>query len=148
MQVNIDTLQVRIERLKNLVAESPSHIEATEKIEDILKTAPQMIENAENALRSGELLQDIKISPADKKVAADIHKFVMKKKKKGRGVGTIPNSPHMMKYKGFYDFALFLILPAPSGMARSRLHELYQDLMINLYFCRVGPKVVKNRSFF
>jgi len=74
---------------------------------------------------------DIKISSADKKIAADIHKFVMKKKKKGKGVETIIRSPHMMKYmqkfkhlmdtcseaemdyltakyEGFYDFALFL----------------------------------------
>lgn len=78
-----------------------------------------------------EPLPDIKISPADKKIAADIHKFVMKKKKKGKGVETIISSPHMMKYmqkfkhlmdtcseaemdyltakyEGFYDFALFL----------------------------------------
>ena len=74
---------------------------------------------------------DIKISSADKKIAADIHKFVIKKKKKGKGVETIISSPHMMKYmqkfkhlmdtcseaqmdyltakyEGFYDFALFL----------------------------------------
>ncbi len=80
---------------------------------------------------SSEPLPDIKLSPADKKIAADIHKFVMKKKKKGKGVETIISSPHMMKYmekfkhlmdtcseaemdyltakyEGFYDFALFL----------------------------------------
>jgi len=74
---------------------------------------------------------DIKISSADKKIAADIHKFVMKEKKKGKGVENIIRSPHMMKYmqkfkhlmdtcsesqmdyltakyEGFYDFALFL----------------------------------------
>jgi hypothetical protein len=78
-----------------------------------------------------EPLPDIKISPADKKIAAEIHKFVMKKKKKGKGVETILSSPHMMKYmekfkhlmdtcseaemdyltakyEGFYGFALFL----------------------------------------
>lgn len=78
-----------------------------------------------------EPLPDIKISPADKKIAAEIHKFVMKKKKKGKGVEAIISSPYMMKYmqkfkhlmdtcseaemdyltakyEGFYDFALFL----------------------------------------
>ncbi len=78
-----------------------------------------------------EPLPDIEISPADKKIAAEIHKFVMKKKKKGKGVEAIISSPYMMKYmqkfkhlmdtcseaemdyltakyEGFYDFALFL----------------------------------------
>jgi len=78
-----------------------------------------------------EPLPDIEISPADNKIAAEIHEFVMKKKKEGKGVEAIISSPYMMKYmqkfkhlmdtcseaemdyltakyEGFYDFAQFL----------------------------------------
>ncbi len=77
------------------------------------------------------MIPDIKISSGKKKLATDIHKFVMKTKKKGQDVATIVTSPHMMKYmnkfkrimdtcspdemnyltakyEGFYDFAFLL----------------------------------------
>lgn len=76
-------------------------------------------------------LSEIKVSPEKKKAAEEIHKVVMKRKKKGKDVETIIRSPHMLKYmekfrylmdscteaemnylvdkyEGFYDFALLL----------------------------------------
>lgn len=54
MQVNVKTLQMRIDRLKHLIADCPSAIDAPEEIRHILETAPQMLKSAENALRSGD----------------------------------------------------------------------------------------------
>ena len=54
MQVNVETLQMRIDRLKNLIAECPSDIDAPEEIRHILKTAPQMLNDAESALQSSD----------------------------------------------------------------------------------------------
>jgi hypothetical protein len=76
-------------------------------------------------------LAEIKVDPEKKKAAEEIHKTVMKRKKKGKGVETIIRSPHMSKYmekfkylmgscseaemdylaatyEGFYEFALLL----------------------------------------
>jgi uncharacterized protein YfkK (UPF0435 family) len=77
------------------------------------------------------VFENIKVSAGKKKIAADIHKFVMKKKKKGRPVESIIGSAQMLKYmekfkrlmetcsseemdwltakyEGCYDFALLL----------------------------------------
>lgn len=54
MQVNVETLQMRIDRLKNLIAECPSDIDVPEEIRHILKTAPQMLNDAESALQSND----------------------------------------------------------------------------------------------
>ena len=48
------------------------------------------------------VIPDINISSFKKKTAVDIHKFVMKTKKKGKGVETIISSPQMMKYMNIF----------------------------------------------
>ena len=44
------------------------------------------------------VIPDININSFQEKTAVDIHKFVMKTKKKGKGVEAIISSPYMMKY--------------------------------------------------
>jgi hypothetical protein len=76
-------------------------------------------------------MPEVTVGPEKKKAAEEIHKVVMKRKKKGKAVETIMRSAHMPKYmekfkylmdfcseaemdylmaeyEGLYDFALFL----------------------------------------
>ena len=52
MRVNVKTLQMRIDRMKNLIAGCPSGIDAPEEIQQILETAPQTLRQAENAIQT------------------------------------------------------------------------------------------------
>jgi hypothetical protein len=52
--VNVETLKMRINRLKHLIADCPSGIDAPEEIRHILETSPQVLKDAENALQSND----------------------------------------------------------------------------------------------
>lgn len=51
MRVTVETLRMRIFRLKQRVAESPPHANVPEEIRHILETAPRMLQDLEEALR-------------------------------------------------------------------------------------------------
>ena len=51
MNINIETLQMRISRLKRMVSECPIPVDEPEEIKHILKTAPKLLQDAEQALR-------------------------------------------------------------------------------------------------
>jgi len=53
-------------------------------------------------IKKSVTIQKVEISLADKKIAAEIHKFVMKRKKKGKSIESIVGSPHIMKYMNKY----------------------------------------------
>ena len=61
MRVNVETLKMRIDRLKNLIAECPSDIDAPKEIRHILETAPQVLRQAENAIQTSNptLLEEL-----------------------------------------------------------------------------------------
>ena len=61
MRVNVETLQMRIDRLKNLITECPSGIDPPEEIQQILETAPQTLRQAENAIQTSNpaLLEEL-----------------------------------------------------------------------------------------
>jgi hypothetical protein len=53
LQLNAETLQMRIDRLKNQLAQCQSGIDVTDEIQHILDTAPQTLRHAENAIQTG-----------------------------------------------------------------------------------------------
>lgn len=61
LKVNTETIQMRIDRLKNMIAECPSGKEAPGNIQHILETAPQIIKNAESTLQTNipEVLEEL-----------------------------------------------------------------------------------------
>ncbi|MBU0910436.1 MAG: hypothetical protein KJ717_12800 [Proteobacteria bacterium] len=57
MRVTVETLQMQISRLKQLVAECPNPDENIDlEIKHILRTAPKILQNAEGSIQSGEPL--------------------------------------------------------------------------------------------
>ena len=67
MRVNNETLQIKISKLRQLVAECPTPGNVREEIKEILKVAPDMLQMAENALQSNNPLVLDHIGEAQKR---------------------------------------------------------------------------------
>ena len=61
LRVNVETHKMHIDRLKHLIADCPSGIDAPEEIKHILETAPQTLRQAENAIQTSNpaLLEEL-----------------------------------------------------------------------------------------
>ena len=56
MQVTVETLRMRINRLKHLIAGIPAHANVPEEIKHTIETAPQVLQDAESALQLNDPL--------------------------------------------------------------------------------------------
>ena len=72
MRVNAETLQMRITRLKRLVAECPSPGNVQEEIKEILEVAPHMLKMAEDGLQLNDPLVFNQIHEALREMEIDI----------------------------------------------------------------------------
>ena len=72
MHVNIETLQIKISKLRQLVAECPAPGDVREEIKEILEVAPDMLQIAEDAIQSNDPLVLGHIRESLKKIEIDI----------------------------------------------------------------------------
>lgn len=72
MRVNIETLQIKISKLRQLVAECPAPGDVREEIKEILEVAPDMLQIAEDAIQSNDPLVLGHIRESLKKIEIDI----------------------------------------------------------------------------
>ncbi len=72
MHVNMETLQTKISKLRQLVAECPAPGNVREEIKEILEVAPDMLQIAEDAIQSNDPLVLGHIRESLKKIEIDI----------------------------------------------------------------------------
>lgn len=72
MRVNIETLQIKISKLRQLVVGCPAHGNVNEEIKEILEVAPDMLQMAEDAIQSNDPLVLGHIRESLKKIEIDI----------------------------------------------------------------------------
>ncbi|MCP3944747.1 MAG: hypothetical protein GY710_25165 [Desulfobacteraceae bacterium] len=72
MRLNAETFQIRISKLRQLIAECPTPGNVQEEIKEILEVTPNMLNAAEDALQLNDLLVFNAIHEALKKIEIDI----------------------------------------------------------------------------